>query len=79
MEIIGLILMAPGFAAVYLAKYIVDKYRLNEKVVCDFEGELTEEELATYKHNKAILNIKMMGMIISLPGLFLFILGIFMK
>jgi|BioPla2DNA2_1021312.scaffolds.fasta_scaffold20056_2 uncharacterized membrane protein YjjB (DUF3815 family) len=79
MEIIGVILMVPGFLAVYLAKYIVEKYRLNEKVVCDFEGELTEEELAMYKLNKAILNIKMTGMIIMLPGLFLFIVGTFMK
>lgn len=78
-EVAGLMLMVPGFAVVYLAKIIVDKYRLNEKAVCDFEDELTEEELAEYKFNKAILNVKMMGMAISLPGLILFAIGIFKK
>lgn len=78
-EIMGLILMVPGFAVVYLAKIIVDKFRLNEKAVCDFKEELTEEELAEYKFNKAILNVKMMGMAISLPGLILFAIGIFKK
>ena len=71
--------MVPGFVAVYLAKYVVDKYHLDEKVFCDIEDELTEEELMNYKLNKAILNIKMTGMVIILPGLFLFIVGAIMK
>lgn len=78
-EVMGLILMVPGIVVVYLAKIIVDKYRLNEKAVCNFEGELTEEELEKYKLNKAILNTKMMGMAVLLPGLILFAIGIFMK
>lgn len=78
-EIIGLVLMVPGFAVVYLAKFIVDKYQLNEKAVCNFKDDLTEEELAEYKVNKAILNVKMIGMAISLPGLILFAIGIFKK
>ncbi len=78
-EIMGLVLMLPGFVVVYLAKIIVDKYRFNEKAVCDFKDELTEEELAEYKFNKAILNVKMMGMAISLLGLIFFAIGIFKK
>lgn len=79
MEIGALILMLPGFVVVYLAKIIVKKYGLNEKAVCDFKDELTEEELVEYKFNKAILKVKMMGMTILLPGLILFAIGIFMK
>ena len=79
LEILGLFFMVPGFAIVYLAKKIVNKYSLNEKAVCNFEDELTDEELAEYKFNKAVLNVKIMGMSISLPGLILFLVGFNIK
>ena len=79
LEILGLFFMVPGFAIVYLAKKIVNKYSLNEKVVCNFEDELADEELAEYKFNKAVLNVKIMGLCTSLPGLILILDGFNIK
>jgi hypothetical protein len=66
--------MIPGFAIVYLAKLIVKKYKLNERSVCNFENELTDEEILEYKLNKAILKVKIFGLIVALPGLILFLI-----
>lgn len=68
--------MVPGFAIVYLAKFIVNKYKLNEKAVCNFEHELTEEKLMEYKFNKAIVNVKILGFFIALPGVILLLVAI---
>ncbi len=50
------------------AKKIVAKFKLDEKAKCDFENEMSEEDLRDYKFNKAVVNIKMIGMVIMLPG-----------
>ncbi|HOQ00584.1 MAG TPA: hypothetical protein PK604_07130 [Acetivibrio clariflavus] len=75
LEILGLLLMIPGAVTIYLAKMIVNKRRLYEKITCNFEDELTEEELTEYKNNKAILTVKTMGMMLLLPGLILIIIA----
>jgi len=67
--------MIPGAVTIYLAKMIVNKRRLYEKITCNFEDELTEEELTEYKNNKAILTVKTMGMMLLLPGLILIIIA----
>ena len=71
--------MIPGFAIVYLAKLIVKKYKLNEKTVCNFENELNEEELIEYKCNKAIVKVKIFGLIVALPGLILILITFYKK
>lgn len=74
LQVLALLFMIPGFAIVYLAKLIVKKYKLNERSVCNFENELTDEEILEYKLNKAILKVKIFGLIVALPGLILFLI-----
>nr|WP_010251779.1 hypothetical protein [Acetivibrio cellulolyticus] len=78
LKVLALIFMISGFASVYLAKYIVNKYNLKERAVCSFEADLTEEELEEYKYNKAIVNVKIFGALVALPGVIL-ILIVFSK
>ncbi len=70
-EILSLVIIAIGFITVYSAKILVKKFRLDEKQKCDNASEMSEEEVQAYKYNKAIFNIKVTGLIISLPGLIL--------
>ncbi|MFZ5985835.1 MAG: hypothetical protein ACOYWZ_01755 [Bacillota bacterium] len=72
--VLPLLFLVPGFAAVFMAQAIVDRFKLNEKVQCDFEHELSEEEILQYKNNKALLNVKMAGMLTALPGIILIII-----
>jgi len=50
------------------------KVKLDERTTCDFEDEITEEELVKYKFDKAVLNVKMAGMLIAFPGLILLLI-----
>ncbi len=76
LQILAMLFMIPGFGIVYLAKFIVDKYKLNEKAVCNFKHELTDEQLIEYKLNKAVVNIKILGFFIALPGVILLLVSI---
>ncbi len=74
-EILSLVIIAIGFAVVYSAKVTVKKFRLAEKQKCVNANQMSEEEVQNYKHNKAVFNIKLIGLIISIPGLILFIIS----
>jgi hypothetical protein len=74
LEILSLAIMVIGFVIVYMSKAIVKKYNLAEKQTCEHEAEMTEEEIKDYKYNKAVFNIKILGLIVSIPGLVLFII-----
>jgi hypothetical protein len=69
LRILAFILVAMGAIAVYGAKAVVSKYELDKKVKVEFENEMTEEEITNYKTQRAVLNIKIAGMLIALPGL----------
>ncbi len=71
LKILSLVIIAAGFATVFLAKSLVRKYKLDLKQKCDFEHEMNEEELSQFKFNKAVVNVKMIGLLIALPGLIL--------
>lgn len=74
-EIAALVIIAIGFAMVIAAKSLVRRYDLADKQSCEYSDEMSEEEVESYKFNKASLRIKMMGLIITIPGLILLILG----
>ncbi|OPX42756.1 hypothetical protein CLHUN_34080 [Ruminiclostridium hungatei] len=75
LEILSLIIMAVGFVVVYSAKPVVKRFGLQEKQNCANASEMTEKEVQAYKMNKAVFNIKVKGLLISIPGLVLFILS----
>lgn len=75
LDIIALIIMAFGFAVVLASKVIVKKFNLAEKQVCKYAHELSEEDLVDYKLNKAMFNVKITGLIITIPGLILLLIS----
>lgn len=70
--IIALVIMAIGFAIVFSSRTIVNKFDLAKKQTIEHEEEMSGEELEEYKINKAIFNIKIIGLVVSIPGLILF-------
>lgn len=75
LEILSLLIMAAGFAVVYSAKPAVKRFGLQERQSCANASEMTEEEVQSYKLNRAVFNIKILGLLISIPGLVLFIIS----
>ncbi len=75
MEIIGFLFLIVGFGMVFTAKSFVKKYSLDRNAKCNFEHEMSEEELEKYKFDKATVNLKMIGMLVSIPGLVLILLA----
>ncbi|HHV98232.1 MAG TPA: hypothetical protein GXX36_01440 [Clostridiaceae bacterium] len=60
---------------VFASRWLVSKYRLDNNIKCDFENVFSEEELKEYKFNKAVVNLKMLGMLIALPGIALILIA----
>jgi hypothetical protein len=75
LKILPFIFIIPGFFTVFLAKMIVAKYNLEAKQKANFDHDMNDEELAQYKLNKALVSVKMLGMLIALPGLAILIIA----
>lgn len=75
LKIIGFIFLVAGMIIVYPAPKHVKKYGLDKKIKCDFQNEMNEEEVKAYKQKKAEVNLKMMGMLIMLPGLIMLLIA----
>lgn len=73
-NILAFTLVAVGALIVILARWFVDKYELTNKTMAKNEDEMDEEELEQYKKNKAVLNLKVLGMIVLLPGMILLLI-----
>lgn len=78
LKIAGLIIALAGIVLVYAAPKIVDKKNLAEKKQIDPErvAMLTEEEVTKFKRDSAILDLKIKGLLVALPG-FVLILVMF--
>ena len=74
-KIIAVLFLIAGFATVYGSKYLVRKFNIDKNIKCSFEQEMTEEELEQYKFDKASINVKMMGMLLSAPGVILILIA----
>lgn len=74
LRILALVFIAAGFSMVFAAGFIVKRYKLDKNAECEFEDEMTEQEIELYKFRKATVNFKMLGMLVALPGLILFII-----
>lgn len=75
LKILGFLFLIAGFGTVFSAKSLVRKYNLDNNTKCDFEHEMNEEELKQYKFDKASVNLKMAGMLVSIPGLVLVLIA----
>lgn len=67
-KLIGFLLIAMGAVITYGATGFVTKYKWDQSANCDFSNELSEEELAQYKFNKTVVNLKIFGMLTMFPG-----------
>lgn len=74
-DIVALVILAVGFALVLSSKVIANKFNLVEKQECKYASELSEEELSNYKLNKASFNVKITGLLITIPGFVLFLIS----
>lgn len=70
LQVLGLLILAVGIFVVYAAPRIVEKRKLDEKKVVDPErtAGLSEEDLKKFKREAAILDLKIKGVLIALPG-----------
>lgn len=73
-KILAFVLLGAGAITVYAADWIVKKYELDKKAKCTIESELSEEEMAQYKFSRALLNCKMLGFLVMLPGIVLLLI-----
>jgi len=71
LKILAFILLIAGALTVFGARWAVGKYHLDKNMKVDHEDEMSAEEIEQYRYSKAVLNLKMLGMIILLPGMIL--------
>lgn len=73
LKIIAFLFITIGFIMVMSAKWAVKKFKLdnnaNKSIDIDFSDEMSKEELEQYVYNKAVVNFKMLGMLVALPGI----------
>lgn len=75
LKVLAFVFLVPGFMMVFAARWAVGKYSLDRNIKCDFENEMGPEETAQYKFNKAMVNFKLFGMLVALPGLVLVLIA----
>jgi hypothetical protein len=76
LQVLGILILAVGVFIVYAAPRIVEKRRLDEKKTVDAERAegLTEEEIRKIKRESAILDLKIKGVFVALPGAILILI-----
>ncbi|MEN8905249.1 MAG: hypothetical protein ABF289_04755 [Clostridiales bacterium] len=74
LKVISILLVLAGSFIVYLAKVIMRKYKLDQKIKCKYEDELNDEEIRDYKINSALIKIKLVGFGLFLPGVILVVI-----
>lgn len=75
LKILAFVFLVPAFGLVFAARNLVERFGLDKKVKCSFEHEMNEEELSQYCFNRAMVNLKMLGLLLSIPGLVLIVVA----
>lgn len=70
-KIASIILIAIGAVVNYGSSIIVKRMDLAAKMKVKEAHELTAEDLEKYKHQKAIVRVKIVGLLLLLPGVIL--------
>ncbi len=66
-----MVFLVPGFYLVFAAKKLVKKYHFDERVKGPVPEGMNEEDIKQYKFQRALVNLKLLGMLILLPGVVL--------
>ena len=77
LRILGLVIAAGGLVVVYMAPRIVDKKGLAAKKTLppDLDEMMTPEEKDKYRRDSAILDIKLRGLLLAVPGFVLILIA----
>jgi hypothetical protein len=77
LRIAGLVIAAAGIAIIFSARKIVEIKNLAEKRQDDsnLPETMTKEEKARLRLDRAILDVKLRGMLIAAPGFILILIG----
>ena len=74
LQVLSILFFAIAALLVYSAGLIVKRFKLDEKVECGFEHSMDEGELAEYKYRKALVRVKMIGMVLAIPAIIMIFL-----
>lgn len=74
LKVLAFIFIIAGAVIVFGARKIVSVFELDKNEKCDHADQMTEEELSLYKSNRAVVNVKMLGMLLTLPGIILILI-----
>ncbi|MHB8963405.1 MAG: hypothetical protein ACYC5K_09665 [Saccharofermentanales bacterium] len=76
LQVLGILVLAVGVFIVYAAPRIVEKRGLDEKKTIDADraAGLSEEEIKKLKRESAILDLKIKGVLVALPGAILILI-----
>jgi hypothetical protein len=69
LKALAFLLVVMGALTVFGARFIVKKYNLDKTEKCNFESEMSDGEIEKYKYDKALVKIKMIGMLFAVPGI----------
>jgi hypothetical protein len=70
LKALSLLLFAAGAFVIFLAGKIEEKYRLRSKETVKEAEHFEEKEIDEMKRQKAVLRVKLYGLVFLLPGLF---------
>lgn len=74
-KVLAFLFMIPGVVIVFAAPRIVELWKLDEKTEYELSYDMPEEEVKKYKYNRAMVNVKMLGLLVALPGFIFLIIG----
>lgn len=77
LRILGLMIALSGLAVVFTAARIVDRKHLDEKkeIPPEMQETMTPEEKKIYRRDMAILDVKLKGLLIAVPGFVLILIA----
>lgn len=75
LKILGFVLLAIGAIISYGSKAIAERTSLIHRINVDEAWDFPPEELESYRRQKASVRIKLIGMMVLLPGVIMLIIA----
>ncbi len=69
LKILAFVFLGVGFIMVFASRTVVTRFGLDKNAKCEHQDQMSEDEIKQYKYNRAVVNFKMLGMLVALPGL----------
>ena len=75
LKVLGVLFAIAGAIIIFGARGIVTKFNLDKDVKCGFQHNMEEEDINRFKNDKAVVNMKMWGLIVALPGFIMILIA----